>query len=185
MAELPRVRALLGELLQLAPEDEQLPLPIILNLHRAQLQTPLVRVAALAENETRLIEGAKASIRGIEWELDFWYPSLEAGKLFTPNTDVIRLRGLLRAEDVSLQRETLKLHATVGHANPDNEVIMQLLTRAAASEPEGYDALVQLYRSTLPGSRLETRMQLLEVELGLSDEVGRMVLDFGLDRSPG
>jgi hypothetical protein len=174
LEELPRVQALLVELLQLEDEDLQLPLPILMNLHRVHLNAPLDGLGTLiAADPVAKLQYAQLSELGNQALalLNERYPSLGDGRIFE------RCRKL--TEMVQTHRRSREFSINLNELlarRLDGELRAQLI-HVASRAWSPLEPLVLLHATTLSDVVPLAVLQELEIELGLSPEVRTMILE--------
>jgi hypothetical protein len=186
MSELyPRVHALIVELLQLDEQDAQLPLPVLINLHRMRLRDPFMNLVHLEwipnAYSTASLEDETLSVQGIESVLDNLWPDLAHGRAYrralltapAPYGDEDTLWNTRVAAIESIQSLLEEGIETMEAANHD---IMYTWLLARAYELTSFDPVVQLYQATLSVEAQLLTLPTLEAELSASAMVRAMVL---------
>jgi hypothetical protein len=183
MAELMHVQRLVAYLLQLNESDAQLPVELIVNLHRIQLQAPLRNLAASAPpwayaeelmgqgtggRQLLTIPAATAEVIG---GLNDAYPALQAGKLFE-NSQELASRHLHSRVNSSRFADRM-----IESLLPGEEIELTLI-RSAATFWHPYEPFLQLYGSTLRTLSQRDCLEMLEIELSLDPSVAQMILAY-------
>jgi hypothetical protein len=168
---LPHVRALFTELLELSAEDAQLPLEVLINLHRPQLRAPLLLLANRGE---QLAPGQsfweqRAAAREALVEL---CPILTNGRIFEGDPDLVNISNGITSNpsDMVWDLGMEQLRELTG-----SELLAQLADEASYDwEPQ--EPLYTLHRLTWPNAPVSPLAELLEAELAVDDEVAQAVL---------
>jgi hypothetical protein len=186
MSDLPRTRELLAELLKLEDADRQLPLPILVNLHRAQLRTPFEGLVVLARRhqvsplpvptgealyDAEVVGDVMAdALVKLGHELRQRYPALGDGKLFD--------REALTALDV--KRLEVEHAECVGPPQGLwDDALVDALFQQQRAEWEAFETVALLHRLTWGRSAtvITSTLALLEAELALDEAAARIVHD--------
>jgi hypothetical protein len=166
MAEYPRARALLRQLLSLSPEDELLPLPILINVYRAQLRAPLLATLRLAVFTPGEDDAQMFVSELLEAELHERWPFLMYSKdLFEPAVKAgVPGNGWNRTETWDRIDE-------IPEAEPLHWLLYNGMDDWSPQEP-----LCTLYQMTWGEAYVDTGLQYLEAELGAHRDVESFIL---------
>jgi hypothetical protein len=162
-ADYPRLLALLTELLQLEAEEAELPLAIIVKLHKGQLRAPLQLLGLHAAQGTDTPFEAVARLQD---HLSETYP------LLIQQLPVV-------GQQPRLSQLRYRVNHRFPHGHPD-ELIHWLCEKAKGhyADYSSYEVPVQLYQLThAEEEELALRAEILELELTLSPAAERIVLE--------
>jgi hypothetical protein len=162
MADTPMFEALLAELCGLDEQDMQLPLPVLVNLHRARLRAPLRGLSVYAGE---LPLDTREGVRTLQDRLQETY-GLEGGLLETQ--EVLDLYGFVD------NRNPWGLADANGTGLTEAE---EYLIEAADADWLSFDPLVWLCFLAYPGLVGTDAFRLIEAELGVQPAAHRMILD--------
>jgi hypothetical protein len=171
MAELPHLRAFLGELAHLEAVDaERLPLNVLTNICRGLMRQPLLNVNLLPSRHRDSYE------RSIEAEgiLDERYPAMTEARLVHQHLVVsgfyaAAIKRLASNADEALEAERDRLLMT-------NPVAAEFIDYAANGW-SSTEVAVRLYEMTCGDAALEALAPLVDAMLALDPIVGRMLHD--------
>jgi hypothetical protein len=161
MSELPLTHALVAELCRLTPEEMELPLPVLINLHRTQLRAPLLGALTLADSESK---STRVAMNNITRQLNKQYPALLEGNLFSENEHLQQ----------ALDPMEVMTPAAIDHFHQSDALLHEFYLQAIDNW-QTHEPLAMLYTLTLPGMAHEVLMEELEAELSLSQQVGQML----------
>jgi hypothetical protein len=157
----PHVRALLGELLQLDEQDRELPLTVLINLHRTQLRAPLERVPQLGREDI----GRALKLLAARW------PVLTDGQLYRQQPRLLQLREAhVRQPEWYMDRLITR---------PDLDGLLNILLIGTGLS-HGWDectSAVLLYELTLGEIVRDSALETLELALGLHPAVGQSLVE--------
>jgi hypothetical protein len=167
----PRVHGLLCEFLQLEEADTQLPLTVLVNLHRARLRAPLRGLGGLTVD--RFSRSAANALFVVTAAAVFGelYPQLASGELFKHDDELADAQRPLSGPN----RQAVEQQLRDFGLNEDEKVLIKY----SYLSWRGYDHLVQLHRLTWDVHHQPTLLAVLERELALSPEVRHSVLEIG------
>lgn len=181
----PQVRALIVELLQLDDEDAQLPLPVLINLHRARLRDPFMNLVHLERvpnaYSASSLEDEALNVKGIESVVNRLWPDIAYGRTYrqailtapAPYGDEDSLWNT-RAVAVEAIQTLLEEGIEALEAASHDIVYTWLLTEAY--ELKSYDPAVQLYQATLGAEAQLLTLPTLEAELSASPMTRAMLV---------
>jgi hypothetical protein len=165
MADYPLTRALLMRLLGLGPEDAQLPLELLVNLHRVQLRTPLQVAGRLGSAEgTPAKYGRGGSLLGRR------FPPLRDGYLFMADDALAGVRHDAQGTAAWFAERV---------AYRGDRVCEALLVETGVLVGNGYapwSPALYLHELTLGPASLTYGLTSLEIALGLHPVVGVSLL---------
>jgi hypothetical protein len=174
MSESPHLQALLAELLGLNELDAQLPLPILINLHRPQLRAPLENLAAIAGDSWRTHDDYLDVVpRLVQRQVHDRWPALRNGDAWRGLHELDELTRLTEGEISNLSHTEFLQRA----GNPEPRVVK--LLQESLIDWRCYDPLYELHMLAWPQSQRDAICQLLEIELGLTPETRELILAYG------
>jgi hypothetical protein len=173
MSDHPRIRVFLARLLQLNELDAQLPLEILVNLHRTRLRAPLETLSWLERRQPPGMPRQWA----IENLVGERYPLLRGGKIWAENAvyhatqqrhDMERRHLLNRQLDKLVQGLPPTIAGLLDNAN---QSFMP------------YEPMSLCYMLTLPSGLFEAHCELLELALDIDPQIETILLELA-DEEP-
>jgi hypothetical protein len=164
MSDYPHVQALLVSLLQLDEQDRELPLPLLINLHRAELRLPLAGLLAIGPDST--IVSAVKAVNGITTNFERAYMRLGDGRIFEHSQEL---------ETIYESLPNLWLIKVLPEEFKTVPAVEELFRR----QDKGwyaYDPVLTLHELTWSNEICQALLPQLEVELGLDSVVGDMLV---------
>jgi hypothetical protein len=166
LADYPTLRGLLVEMLALVELDTQLPLTILINLHRRELRAPL-------ENIERLLpevydEQTASGLQPVQEMMRQRWPGIR-GKLYDTSARLVKL-----ASDLAWSEREVGPEELAGYA--PSPLVRRMLEHSRG-DWYPYETPALLHRLTWAGADLSVMSLMLEIELGLSPEVRQMLLE--------
>jgi hypothetical protein len=174
--ELERTRELLIELLQLDEFDAQLPLPVIVNLHRAQLRQPMEALFRLGQVRVET-QDSMAVENGIWEEMQHRWHHLK-GSAYGANTAVSRAYSLVVEASATPSLASVQQACGPNHLGDEFAEV----TLSTIDGWQGHDPVALLHRLTWRDAPFAALLAVLEAELATHADVRHMILE--LAREP-
>jgi hypothetical protein len=176
MADYPLTQALIVELCGLGPNDQELPLQVLVNLHRPQLRRPLEGLAmyAVTQPVALLDDSERTIVFHLDENVRERYPALQGGELYASSSTIQQLSSMAAwqagANDYP-EPTSFRDLPTIG-------AVFYELKRRVFDGWEAYDPLLFLYALTFNGPmEFGIAAQTLELQLGLHAQVGQFIRD--------
>jgi hypothetical protein len=172
MTEYPQLHALLCALLQLSDEDTQLPLPVIINIHRAQLRAPLEQLVSLAspsEHARSVFGNHNAIMQAVASYVSLEWPELNSD-LYIKQPGLVDITGRLEKRFESLPDDDF-----LDYAGSPSEDVLEIIYGCLA-DFRAYDPIYLLHQLTWRNAELNLVAWVLELELGVNPQVRESIL---------